>query len=281
MIKNIVILMAMQEEATPLINRLEMTENLNCFAAALPFRCFQSQVGNLAVSVVTSGVDPIHKSDNIGCEPATLMAFESINKLSPDLMVSAGTAGGFASKDAQIGTVYASEKHFVFHDRIVPLPGFSDAAVGCFPALNVKQLAKDLEHFVFHDRIVPLPGFSDAAVGCFPALNVKQLAKDLGLKTGVISSGSSLEKNPKDQRVIDEHDAVAKEMEAAAVAWVAMLHQVPVVAIKSITNLVDEANQSEDEFIKNFDYSVSTLNKKLLEVIDYLQGKTIADLGDS
>jgi len=246
MIKNIVILMAMQEEATPLINRLEMTENLNCFAAALPFRCFQSQVGNLAVSVVTSGVDPIHKSDNIGCEPATLMAFESINKLSPDLMVSAGTAGGFASKDAQIGTVYASEKHFVFHDRIVPLPGFSDAAVGCFPALNVKQLAKDL-----------------------------------GLKTGVISSGSSLEKNPKDQRVIDEHDAVAKEMEAAAVAWVAMLHQVPVVAIKSITNLVDETNQSEDEFIKNFDYSVSTLNKKLLEVIDYLQDKTIADLGDS
>jgi len=244
MIKNISILMAMQEEAAPLINHFEMTENRNCFAAALPFRCFQAQVGSIAVSVVTSGVDPIHNSDNIGCEPATLMAFESINKLSPDLLVSAGTAGGFASKDAEIGTLYASEKYFVFHDRIVPLPGFSDAAVGCFPALNVKQLAKDL-----------------------------------GLRTGVISSGSSLEKNPKDQRVIDEHDAVAKEMEAAAVAWVAMLHQVPVVAIKSITNLVDEANQSEDEFIKNFYYSVSALNKKLLETIDYLQGKTLADLG--
>jgi len=245
MIKNIVILMAMQDEATPLINHLEMTENLNCLADALPFRCFQKQFENLTVSVVTSGVDAITGSDNIGCEPATLMAFESINKLSPDLIISAGTAGGFSSKGAQIGTVYASEKYFVFHDRIVPLPGFSDAAVGCFPALNVNALAKDL-----------------------------------GLKTGVISSGSSLEKNPKDQRVIDEHDAVAKEMEAAAIAWVAMLHQVPVVAIKSITNLIDEANQSEDEFIKNFDYSVSTLNKKLLETIDYLQSKKITDLGD-
>jgi len=245
MIKNISILMAMQDEAAPLINHFEMTEQFDCFAGALPFRCFQKQVGDFTLSVVTSGIDAVNKVDNIGCEPATLMAFESINKLSPDLIISAGTAGGFASKGAQIGTVYASEKHFVFHDRIVPLPGFSDAAVGCFPALNVNTLAKDL-----------------------------------GLKTGVISSGSSLEKNPKDQRVIDEHDAVAKEMEAAAIAWVAMLHQVPVVAIKSITNLIDEANQSEDEFIKNFDYSVSTLNKKLLETIDYLQGKIITDLGD-
>jgi 5'-methylthioadenosine nucleosidase len=244
MIINIVILMAMQEEATPLINHLKMTEKLSCFAAALPFRCFQTQLGQLTISVVTSGVDPIYKSDNIGCEAATLMAFESIGKLAPDLMISAGTAGGFARKGAGIGTVYASEKYFVFHDRIVPMPGFSDAAVGCFPALNVKRLAKDL-----------------------------------GLKTGVISSGSSLQKNAQDQRVIDEHDAVAKEMEAAAVAWVAMLHEVPVVAIKSITNLVDEANQSEDEFIKNFDYSVAALNKKLLETIDYLQGKTLADLG--
>jgi len=245
MIKNISILMAMQDEAAPLINHFEMTEKFDCLAEALPFRCFQKQVGDLKFSLITSGIDAVNGVDNIGCEPATLMAYESINKLSPDLMISAGTAGGFASKGAQIGTVYASEKHFVFHDRIVPMPGFSDAAIGCFPAVNVNQLAKDL-----------------------------------GLKTGVISSGSSLEKNPKDQLIIDEHNAVAKEMEAAAIAWVAMLHQVPVVAIKSITNLVDESNQSEDEFIKNFDYSVSTLNKKLIETIGYLQGKTIADLGD-
>ena len=243
MIKNVAILMAMQDEATPLINHLEMTEKFDYFDDALPFRCFQKQFENLTISIVTSGIDAINRVDNIGCEAATLMAYESINKLSPDLIISAGTAGGFSSKGAQIGTLYASEKYFIFHDRIVPLPGFRESAVGCFPALNVNKLAKDL---------------------C--------------LKTGVISSGSSLEKNPKDQLIIDEHNAVAKEMEAAAIAWVAMLHQVPVFAIKSITNLIDEANQSEDEFIKNFDYSVSTLNKKLLETIDYLQSKKITDL---
>lgn len=238
--------MAMQQEAAPLINQLEMTEQFDCLAYALPFRCFQTQIGDIKLSLITSGVDAVHKTDNIGCEPATLMAYESINKLCPDVIISAGTAGGFASKGAEIGTVYASGKHFVFHDRIVPLPGFSEAAVGCYPALNVNQLAQDL-----------------------------------GLKTGVISSGSSLEKNPKDQIVIEKYDAVAKEMEAAAIAWVAGLYQVPFFAIKSITNLIDESNQSEDEFLKNFDYSVLTLNQKLLETIAYLQGKTITELGNT
>lgn len=235
--------MAMQDEAAPLISHFELTENSTCFPDALPFRCFQKQIDNLLVSLVTSGIDAAYGVDNIGCEPATLMAHESISRLAPDVLVSAGTAGGFASKGAQIGTLYTSEKHFIFHDRIVPLPGFSDAAIGCFPALDVSQLVQDLE-----------------------------------LESGVISSGSSLEKNPKDQHIIDQHNAVAKEMEAAAIAWVASLHQTPFFAVKSITNLIDELNQSEQEFIKNFDVSVTALNNKLIELVDYLQNKKITDL---
>lgn len=235
--------MAMQGEAAPFINHFGLAENSDYFSAALPFRTFQKKIGNLQVSLVTSGIDATHGVDNIGCEAATLMAHESINKLTPDLLINAGTAGGFANKDAQIGTLYTSNKYFVFHDRIVPLPGFSDAAVGRFPALDVSQLAKDLE-----------------------------------LKSGVISSGSSLEKNQKDQHVIDQHNAVAKEMEAAAIAWVASLHQTPFFALKSITNLIDEKNQSEEEFIKNFDVSVTALNNKLIELINYLQNKKITDL---
>ncbi len=244
-IKNVAILMAMQGEAVPFLRHFDIPERPGLVADKLPFKCFQKQVGNLQLTVMTSGMDTTHGVDNIGCEPATLMAYECISKLNPDIIISAGTAGGFASKDAEIGTVYASEKYFVFHDRIVPMPGFEEAAEGCYPALNVNQLAKDL-----------------------------------GLKTGVISSGSSLEKNTKDQRIIDKYNAVAKEMEAAAIAWVASLHQTPYFAIKSITNLVDESNLSEDEFIKNFDYSVSALNSTLIDIINYLQDKKVSDLGD-
>lgn len=243
-IQHIAILMAMQGEAEPFMRHFGFTEQPGLLCPALPFRCFQKEINQLRVSLVTSGIDSRHGVDNIGCEPATLMAHESISKLAPDVLISAGTAGGFANKGAQIGTVYASAKYFVFHDRLVPLEAFDKAAEGCFPSINVNRLALDL-----------------------------------GLETGVISSGSSLEKNPRDQHVIEKHQAVAKEMEAAAIAWVAMLHQVPFFAIKSITNLVDEPNQSEHEFIKNFDHSVAALTEKLIALVNYLPYKKITELG--
>jgi len=94
----------------------------------------------------------------------------------------------------------------------------------------------------------------------------------------VISTGSSLEKSDKDILVIDKHNAVAKEMEAAGIAWVAMLFKIPMLALKSITNLLDEDNQSEAEFLKNLAYASQCLHDKVLELVDYLQNKTIEDL---
>ena len=78
--------------------------------------------------------------------------------------------------------------------------------------------------------------------------------------------------------MINQHNAVAKEMEAAAIAWVAMLFKTPIIAIKSITNLLDHDNTSEQEFIKNLAYSSKCLHDKLLEVIDYLRNKTLIEL---
>ena len=244
-LQHVVILMAMQGEASPFIEHFQMPEHSSGLSPALPFRCFQKTIGGIKVSLLTSGLDKQHQVDNIGCEPATLMAHEAINKLAPDLLISAGTAGGFSAKGAQIGTVYASEKYFIFHDRLVPMPGFDQAGEGCYPSLNVNQLAADLK-----------------------------------LETGIVSSGSSLEKNVKDARVIDKHSAVAKEMEAAAIAWVANLYGAPFFALKSITNLVDEDNQSETEFVKHFDVAVAQLTEKLISVVDYLQHKTLSDLSN-
>ncbi len=242
-IKNIVVLMAMQEEANPMINSLRLIENQTVLSSQLPFKCFQTKLTKSHLTIITSGIDHRHQVDNIGCEAATLMAYESIKQLNPDIIISAGTAGGFSEQGAMIGSVYASRNYFVFHDRIVPLAGFKESAVGKFPAANIDKMTKDLN-----------------------------------MPTGVISTGSSLEKNSKEHFILDEHAAVAKEMEAAAIAWVAMLHEIPMFAIKSITNLVDQQNQSEKEFIKNFDYSAKCLHDKLIEVIDYLQGKKISEL---
>lgn len=235
--------MAMQQEAQPIIDSLQMIESTSAIHPQLPMRCFQKQIGTLNLSLLVSGIDNRHQVDNIGSEAATLMAYEAITQLKPDLLISAGTAGGFAKRGAQIGTIYVSEEHFVYHDRHVPLPGFDQSAIGKYPAAKVSRLAKNLH-----------------------------------LKTGVISTGSSLEKSEKDVLIIDQHDAVAKEMEAAGIAWVAMLFSVPMMALKSITNLLDEDNKSEAEFVKNLETASQSLHDKVLELIDYLQNKSIEDL---
>jgi len=243
MIKNVTLLMAMQKEAQPIIDSLELVEVERAIHPQLPMRCYQKQVGSLKLSLIVSGLDDRHQVDNIGSEAATLMAYEAITQLKPDLLISAGTAGGFAKRGAHIGTIYVSEEHFVYHDRHVPLPGFDQSAVGRYPAAKVSRLAKNLH-----------------------------------LKSGVISTGSSLEKSEKDVLVIDEHDAVAKEMEAAGIAWVAMLFNVPMMALKSITNLIDQDNKSEAEFVRNLETASKSLHDKFLDLIDYLQEKTIEDL---
>ena len=131
---------------------------------------------------------------------------------------------------------------------------------------------------MFHDRRVPIAGFDESAVGHYPCLNVRAMARALGLPYGVISSGSSLEKSAKDVEVIERYAAVAKEMEAAAIAWVASLYETPVFAIKSITNLLDRPGASEALFLQNLHRASDALKTVTMSVLDFMQDKSLDDL---
>jgi len=242
-LRRICLLMAMQAEAQPIIDAYQLCEQPERLDTKLPMRCFEGDVGQLQLSLLVSGLDPRFQVDNIGSEAAALMAYQAVSRLQPQLLISAGTAGGFAARGAAVGTVYLSDAKFIYHDRHVPLPGFDQSAVGHYPA--------------------------------FP---VDQMALDLGLPLGIVSSGSSLLKSPADLEVINQHQAVAKEMEAAAVAWVAMLYDLPMFAIKSITNILDQDNRSESEFAKNLATASANLQTTLARVLDYLQGKSLQQL---
>jgi len=242
-IKRVTLIMAMFEEANAIITSLNMREDSIQLNPKLPMRLFQTQQGELEVSLVINGVDDRYQADYIGCEAATLASYEVICQLKPDLIISAGTAGGFEQQGAKIGTVYLSADKFVYHDRHVPLAGFKDSAIGHYPAAQTSKMARELD-----------------------------------MPSGIISSGSSLEKFPSDITVIEGHNAVAKEMESAAIAWVAMLFDVPVMAVKSITNLIDQNNKSEDEFIANLAFSSEALHQQVLIILGYLEGKSLEDL---
>lgn len=88
---------------------------------------------------------------------AALAAFLVINDFHPDVIISAGTVGGFKRVGAEIGD--------------------------CFIGTS----------YVHHDRRIQIPGFDKYGVGLRHAPLCENLVKDLGLKSGVISSGNSLD----------------------------------------------------------------------------------------
>jgi adenosylhomocysteine nucleosidase/5'-methylthioadenosine nucleosidase len=234
------LLMAMTDEAQPLIDALELTP-VPLGDERLPFRRYRGTLGNLNIVLQTAGEDPYTGVDNIGTDAAVLSTYSLLRDCPVTTLLNPGTAGGFAQRGATIGTVYLSHKEFVFHDRRVPLPGF--------------------EHF---------------AEGHIPAADTTALARATGLARGIISTGASLARQEADLAAMTRIGAVAKEMEAAAIAWTAQWLRVPVVAIKSITNLLDEPGASEEQFARNLARASDALRlatQKVLEALD--QGVTV------
>eukprot|EP01025_Chloroclados_australasicus_P064728 TRINITY_DN8681_c0_g1_i1.p1 TRINITY_DN8681_c0_g1~~TRINITY_DN8681_c0_g1_i1.p1 ORF type:complete len:137 (+),score=10.61 TRINITY_DN8681_c0_g1_i1:32-412(+) len=78
--------------------------------------------------------------------------------------------------------------------------------------------------------------------------------------------------------IMVEHSAAVKEMEAAAVAYVCRLWDTPMLAIKSVTDIVDGDRPAAEEFLENLQKSSAALQNAIVQVIDYIQGKALNDL---
>ena len=92
---------------------------------------------------------------------AALSTFAAINELHPDVVINAGTAGGFKRQGGNIG----------------------DAYIGT--------------HFRHHDRRIPIPGFTEYGIGHLIAFSCKNLVETHSFKTGVVSTGNSLDHTEK------------------------------------------------------------------------------------
>jgi nucleoside phosphorylase len=161
----------------------------------------------------------------------------------PDLVISAGTAGGWARHGTQVGDVFVSRDRFVFHDRRIDLPGFEQYGVGSYPSVDASHLARALR-----------------------------------LEQGIVSTGNSLDESLDDSRAIIASGAQVKDMEAASIAWMAETLGVPMLAIKSITDLVDGPTPTSEQFVANFARASQRLRDTLIEVLEFCEDRTIADL---
>ena len=226
-VRTVAIVMAMRAEARPLIAAFDAVSHP--VPARRPFEWFVADRDDHRVVIAVNGVDPRHGVDLVGPEPAVMNTSAVIDEFGPDLVVSAGTAGGWQRAGAAVGDVYVSWPHVVRHDRRIDIEALRDYGIG--------------RHAVWHGA---------------PAL-----ADHLGARLGVVTTGNSLDESDTDREWILALDGEVKEMEAAAVAWVCELHNISFVAVKTITDLVDHPTPTGEQFLAN----LRTASERLAAVV--------------
>jgi len=239
---SVLVLIAMEAEASPLLAALELPETALDHPWA-PCKAYSGVFKGMKVSVVTNGKwtsanageDPV---DNVGTTPAAIAAFVAISQFQPTLIINAGTAGGFKAKGASIGDTFVSTvmRH---HDRRITIPGWDNYAKG---------------HHVSHP--------------------VDNLREALGFKAGVVTTGNSLDATDRDMEIMASNDASVKDMEAASIAWVAEHAKVPFFALKCVTDIVDGEHPTHEEFVANLSTAAASLQKSLSLTMEYLIGKS-------
>lgn len=240
-IKNVLVVIAMEAEAAPFVEYLSLKEDESFFPPQVPFKAFSGTYNECTVNVVTNGKDEVHGTgvDNCGTVPASLVTFLSLQKLEGhvDLLINAGTCGGFKSKGAEIGDVFLTTA-----------------------AAN-------------HDRRIPIPQFDLYGIGRIETVAAKQLAVEINAKMGVCTTGNSLDMHDIDEVHMKSNDASVKDMECAAISWSCSLFKTPHFGVKVVTDIVDGDRPTADEFLENLGAAAKKLQETLPTVIDHVCGK--------
>lgn len=199
--------------------------------------------GSLAIAAGFAGFDQEAGCDRIGTDAAGLATYLLCRKFNPDLLVNAGTCGGFQERGVGVGDVFIGQEAFLFHDRRIPIPGFREYGLGRIPAC-------------------PLAG----------------LCEVLSARPGVVSTGDSFASSSEEMAFFSSEKVVAKEMEAAAIARLAKDLDIPFVALKAVTDLVDLPLQASDEmFERNLKEVAGILQERLLRLVGWLaDGRSLA-----
>ncbi len=265
------------------------------------------------------------------CTPiAALAAFYTIHETQPDLIINAGTAGGFKRIGAEIGDAFISTI-CAHHDRRIVIPDFVPYGKGTHPSVPTKNLVQvnmfgplyNSKYFIIAHSI---------ALCLFRTDTHQQLMfvclQMLNFKSGVVTAGNSLDHTEmvihcllyipsrllffhahdttvcvvaqskyitqcytfikslnsyiplliQDDILMLENDASVKDMEAAAIAYVAELANVPFFALKVVTDIVDGDRPTTEEFLENLGTAAKSLQEKIPKVIDFVAGRKISEL---
>ncbi len=229
--KKILIYIAMQSEAQPIIDTLGL-EQVSILPAALPMKSYQGEDGKQQYLIVTGGKSDLYDVDNVGTEPAAVGLQAALNLFDADLVINAGTAGGWQNKGTNIADVFLGKSPVRYHDHRIPIPTFEAYGKGSYPCIDTSDLAKQLN-----------------------------------LKQGFISTSNSLDYNEDCDRLMKQNQADCKEMECAALAWVCHLYQKPFLPVKAITDFVDGEHPTAEQFQANLARTCEALRDAIIKIL--------------
>lgn len=147
-IKRVLILIAMEAEAQPLLDKLKLMkkDKLCAFTEAV---AYEGMYNGCEIALITNGKSVKFGVDNVGTVPAALSAYMGIEQFKPDLIINAGTAGGFKRHGCGICDAFISTSVYN-HDRRIPIPGFTEygkgdySSIACAKMVEVKERKKKI-----------------------------------------------------------------------------------------------------------------------------------------
>jgi 5'-methylthioadenosine nucleosidase len=243
-VHKIMIIVAMNKEAKPIIEKLNMELIPKSLDSHLPAEGYETVTDKGRITLVVSGKCSSHGVDRIGSQGLNLLAWEALKKFEPDVLINAGTGGGFQRNGSQLGDIYLSSESIKYHDRLF------------FPDMF----------------------FLNYGIGSYECLEIPFIAKKMGAKVGVISTGASMLASVQEEKQMADNKAVVKDMEAAGIAEVAQMRGVPFIALKIITDLVDTLDCPQNQFTNNFGMLITRLADKVHELCSMILGENITEI---
>uniref|UniRef100_A0A7S2T5I1 Nucleoside phosphorylase domain-containing protein n=1 Tax=Chloropicon primus TaxID=1764295 RepID=A0A7S2T5I1_9CHLO len=178
MTKTVVIVMAMEAEAKPFVEHLQLKKDETIFLKGFKAECYAGSLDTTKVYLILNGKCHKYNVDIVGTVGGAVTTFAAIQALHPDVIINAGTCGGFKAMGGEVGSIYLCTR-FLNHDRRIAIPGFDAFGVGELKTVDLNQ----------------------------------GLLDHVGAKNGVVSTGNSLDMVKEDEHYIKLHKATCKDME--------------------------------------------------------------------
>lgn len=229
--KKILIIMAMEQEARPIIKQLELKEIAPNTKILSDFPRFKGTFDGKEIMISLNGKSKEYDVDRIGTEFAALNTQTAVLDFKPDLIINAGTCGAF-SEDAQIADIFTTKSPIVYHDHRIPIDGFVEFGKGNYPSIFKEEYFEGIDY-----------------------------------KLGVVTTGCSLDMPKIDEDNIRAGKGQVKEMECASVASVAQLYGIDFFPVKSVTDIIDVELDNVEQFLQNLGKASANLSEALIQIL--------------